>query len=43
LYRYTPGHEKWTLTIWMRQRFTTYARTYGKLYGYSDRDEPTEY
>jgi len=22
------GHEKWTMTIWMRQRFTEYAETY---------------
>ena len=32
------GHEKWTLTIWMRQRFTTFSQRYGKIYGYSDRN-----
>ena len=34
------GHEKWTLTIWMRQRFTTYSNRYGQIYGYSDRNVP---
>jgi hypothetical protein len=40
VYCYTKGHEKWTMTIWMRQRFTTYAGSYGQLYGYSDASEP---
>ena len=28
------GHEKWTLTVWMRQRFTSYGSTYAQQYGY---------
>mmetsp|Transcript_17211 Transcript_17211/g.42541 ORF Transcript_17211/g.42541 Transcript_17211/m.42541 type:complete len:195 (-) Transcript_17211:29-613(-) len=33
-----PGHEKWTMTIWMRQRFTTHGTEFGEMYGYTDKN-----
>ena len=32
------GSTKWTMTIWIRQRFTLYADTYADTYGYRSAD-----